>query len=480
MKKILTILFVGSLLSCTDHFTELNTDKKSLASVPGGSLFNNAMERFYHTMNNTNVNFNVFRLYAQYMAQTTYPEESQYNMVQRNLPDNWFQRIYRDALVDLKEARRIIAAEETNASTAPVQKNKLAVITINEVHMWHTMVDLFGDIPYTQALDFENPNPVYDDAQTIYNDLFSRLDQAIADLDGNYASFSAAEDLVNQGDTGAWIKAANSLKLRMAMRIADVDPAKSKSMAEAAVAAGVFSSLDESLSMEYIAAAPYTYPSYEDFVISGRSDYVAANTLTDKMNELNDPRRPKYFRQNLGEGVYEGGIYGTANSFPNSTQLGTHFYSATTPGVAISCSEIEFLKAEGAARGYAMGGTAEELYNSAVTASVLEWGGTEEEAAAYLAQPAVAYATATGDWKQKIGVQKWIALFGNGGIEGWTTWRLLDFNGFNVPEGLTFEDIPKRLIYPINEATLNGTNLQAAISAIGGDTPKTRLFWDKY
>ena len=192
MKKILTILFVGSLLSCTDHFTVLNTDKKSLASVPGGSLFNNAMERFYHTMNNTNVNFNVFRLYAQYMAQTTYPEESQYNMVQRNLPDNWFQRIYRDALVDLKEARRIIAAEETNASTAPVQKNKLAVITINEVHMWHTMVDLFGDIPYTQALDFENPNPVYDDAQTIYNDLFSRLDQAIADLDGNYASFSAA------------------------------------------------------------------------------------------------------------------------------------------------------------------------------------------------------------------------------------------------------------------------------------------------
>ncbi len=478
MKKIIAILFIGTLLSCTDHFADLNTDKKSLASVPGESLFNNAMERFYHTANNNNVNFNVFRLYAQYMAQTTYPEESQYNMVQRTIPDNWYQRIYRDALVDMKEARRIISAQETNATTAPIQKNKLAIMTVNEVHMWSTLVDLFGDIPYSQALDFENPNPVYDDAQTIYNDLITKLDQAINDIDVTSASFAASEDLVNQGDTGAWKKAANSLKLRLAMRIADVDAAKAKTLAESAVASGVFSSLSEDLSMEYISAAPYTHPAYEDFVLSGRSDYVGSNTLIDKMNALNDPRRAVYFDNNLGDGVYEGGVYGTANSFPNSTHVGSFFYTATSPGIMISCSEVEFLKAEGAARGFNMGGSVEELYNKAIKTSIMEWGLSSEAADTYLAQESVAYATAAGDWKQKIGTQKWISLFANGGIEGWTTWRLMDIDGFNVPEGLTYDDIPKRLIYPINEATLNGTNLKAAASKIGGDTPKTKIFWD--
>ncbi len=479
MKKIIAILFIGSLLSCTDNFGELNTDKKSLASVPGGSLFNNAMERFYHALNNSDVNTNVFRMYAQYHAQTTYPEESQYQMVQRNIPDNWYQRIYRDALVDMKEARRIISAEETNAATAPVQKNKLAVITVNEVHMWMTLVDLFGNIPYSQALDFENPNPVYDDAKTIYYDLISKLDQAISDLDVSAASFPANEDLVNQGDTEMWLKSANSLKLRMAMRIADSDAAKAKTMAESAVASGVFSSLSENLSMEYTSAAPYTFPAYEDFVLSGRSDFVAANTLVDIMNNLNDPRRSAYFSQNLGAGIYKGGVYGTANSFPNSTQIGDFFYTATSPGITISCSEVEFLKAEGAARGFNMGGTAEELYDNAIKTSILEWGGSTADADAYLSQESVAWGTAAGDWKQKLGIQKWISLYVNG-FEGWSTWRLMDFEGFNVPDGLTYNDIPKRLIYPINEATLNGTNMKAAAAAIGGDTPQSKVFWDMH
>ncbi len=477
MKKLLVILFLGTLVSCTDHFAELNTDKKSPASVPGEALFNSGMERFYHRLNNANVNTNVFRLYAQYWAQTTYPEESQYQMVGRSIPDRWFSTIYKDALKDLDEAKKIIAAESTNSETAPVQKNKLAIISINEVHMYATLVDLFGNVPFTQALDFENPNPAYDDAKTIYYAIIDQLDQAIADLDVTKASFSASDDLLNQGDTGMWKKAANSLKLRLAMRIADTDAAKAKSMAEAAVASGVFSSTSEDLSMEYISAAPYTNPAYEDLVLSGRSDFVAANTIIDKMVALNDPRLPLYFDQNLGDGVYEGGIYGTANSFPNATHMGARLYSATTPGVSISCSEVEFLKAEGAARGFNMGGTAEELYNKAVTAAIVEWGGTAADADAYLAQESVAYSTAAGDWKMKIGTQKWISLFNNG-LEGWTTWRQFDLDFFNVPEGLTYNDIPKRLIYPIAEATLNGSSLSAAASAIGGDTPQTKIFWD--
>ena len=135
MKKILIIALVGLFVSCTDQFEELNTDKKNPASVTGESLFNNGTERFYQILNNSSVNTNVFRLYSQYWSQCQYPEESQYNMVTRNIPDNWFARIYRDGLNDLNEAKRIISAKATNAETAPVQANKLAIIEITEVQM---------------------------------------------------------------------------------------------------------------------------------------------------------------------------------------------------------------------------------------------------------------------------------------------------------------------------------------------------------
>ncbi len=478
MKKIIVLLIAGLVFGCTDDFEDLNNDKKNPASVTGESLFNNATERFYHVLNNANVNTNVFELYAQYWAQTTYPDESQYNQITRNIPDNWFARLYRDSLKDLVEAKRLISAQETNSQTAPIQKNKLAIIAINEAQIYTTLVDLFGDIPYTQALDFANPNPKYDDAKTVYYSQIDSLNQAIANLTPTAASFEANSDLVNQGNTMMWLKSANSLKLRLAMRLVDVDLPKAKTMAESAYKGGVFSNVSENLSVEYTMNAPYTFPAYEDLELSGRSDYVAANTIVGIMNNLKDPRRQFYFQENLGDGVFKGGIYGSANAFTNFSSPGEYFYTANTPGVVLRYSELLFLRAEGAQLGFDMGGTAEELYAMAITASIEEWGGTMADAKAYLAQPEVAWATATGDWRQKIGLQKWLALYGNG-LEGWTTWRLLDFTGFNVPEGMTKEDIPNRVIYPIGEATLNGTNVKAAATAIGGDMAKTKIFWDK-
>jgi hypothetical protein len=143
-------------------------------------------------------------------------------------------------------------------------------------------------------------------------------------------------------------------------------------------------------------------------------------------------------------------------------------------------SEVEFLLAEAAERGFAVDGTAEEHYNKAVEASILYWGGTGSDVTAYLAQSNVNYTTAAGTYKEKIGIQTWIALY-NRGIEAWTGWRKFDFpailppTGGSVPVGLT---IPVRLIYPINEQTLNGENREAAATSIGGDLASTKLFWD--
>ena len=108
------------------------------------------------------------------------------------------------------------------------------------------------------------------------------------------------------------------------------------------------------------------------------------------------------------------------------------------------------------------------------------WGVPDAMIDDYLLNPDVAYATAAGDWKQKIGTQHWLALY-NRGFEGWTVWRRLDFTGFNAPPLLTYDDIPERFIYPIEEATLNRANLDQAIQLLGGpDDANTKVFWDVY
>ncbi len=112
-------------------------------------------------------------------------------------------------------------------------------------------------------------------------------------------------------------------------------------------------------------------------------------------------------------------------------------------------------------------------------ASMNYWGVSDSDAAVYLAQSRVAYSSATGNYKQKIGIQKWLGLFDRG-VEAWAEWRRLDFPVLNVPEDKTYEEIPVRMPYPYYDITMNKENYEAEASAIGGDKATTKLFWDKY
>jgi hypothetical protein len=120
--------------------------------------------------------------------------------------------------------------------------------------------------------------------------------------------------------------------------------------------------------------------------------------------------------------------------------------------------------------------TAKEYYDAAVTESILMWGGTGAQASTYLAQPDVAYDTAPGTWKEKIALQKWIALYDQG-FEAWTTYRIYDAPVMNIAEGAGTTP-PNRYTYPIDEFSLNEENVKAAGAAIGGDVLMTQVFWD--
>lgn len=475
MKKILILLFVGFLAGCsTDHFEELNTDKKNPSVIPAEPLFTNAVRNFADRMQSCNVNENVYRLYAQYWAQTTYPDESQYNMVARNIPDGLWREMYRDVLRDLQESKKLLEAAATppDAASLAAKANKLAIIDVMEVLAYSVLVDNFGDVPYTEALNDAIFLPKYDDARTIYDDLVVRLQDDITTLNGGGGSFSGSEDPIYGGDVALWDKFANSLLLKLGMRYADVDAAKAQAIVGSV--GEVITTNAENFAIKYYDSDPNTNPLWRSLVQSGRNDFVPANTLVDMLNGLNDPRLAIWMTP-TDTTAYIGGVYGTANAYSSYAHLSSVMTNPSLDGVLMSASEVEFLLAEAAARGFGVSGTAEEHYNDAVTLSIMEWGGTEAMAADYLAQADIAYGA--GDWKTQIGTQKWLAMFNNG-FEGWNTWRIFDLGFFNVPDGLSAGDIPTRLIYPISEATLNGGSLSAAAGKMGGDSASGKIFWD--
>src|SRR5687768_7781032 len=177
-KFILTLLITCVFIACDDRLEDLNKPTKAAVVAPAETLFANGVNEMFYMMNNSNTNINVFRLYAQYWAQTTYPDESQYNMVTRRNPDNFWRGAYRDALKDLDEARRItIETADELALPQEVVNNRLAIIDISKVYGFAALVDAFGPIPYSEALDEDILQPKYDDDEEVYNNLITLLDE---------------------------------------------------------------------------------------------------------------------------------------------------------------------------------------------------------------------------------------------------------------------------------------------------------------
>ena len=484
MKKILVILSFFLLSISCGKLEDLNKNIKDPASVPGETLFTNAQRRLVNQVVSTNVNLNNFRLFVQYWTETTYTDESNYDLTTRTTPDNLWDLFYISALKNFDESAKVIAATPIPAGEdAAVKQNKLAIIEVMEVYCFDVLVETFGNIPYSDALDINKPLPKYDDGMTVFKALLVRLDAAISKLNTASGSFGVADNIYG-GNVARWIKFANSLKLRMGLVIADVDNGTAKTVVESA-SANVISSNADNAKVIYLSAAPNTNPLYIDLVASARHDFVPTSIIIDEMNSLNDPRLPLYFTQvdtstvtGVEKLAYSGGVYGSSNDFLAYSHVADLIQTPQFPGTLFDYAEVEFLLAEAVERGFAVGGTAAQHYNTAITASIEDWGGTEAQATAYLANPKVAYATATGTWQQKIGIQSWVGYY-NRGFEAWTQWRKLDYPLLE-PGADALSAIPLRYTYPIEEQTLNGANWKTASTAIGGDAVDTKLFWDKF
>lgn len=509
--KSLTVVFTAMLLAgplaCTDKFDGLNTPEHLITE---GQIDVNLLGQAFAQSQYFGLNALTFQvgqnlyadLYAQYFS-TTHPNfnSDQFQDVGAWTSSNW-SNFYSSPAVQLD-----LVLKNTEGSQAVAN----AMAKVWKVEIYHRITDYFGPIIYSQFGNKETSTG-YDSQKDVYTNFFKTLDEAVAVFKANPgATAFAAHDQIYAGSADKWLKMANSLRLRLAVRIAYVEPALAKTEAEKAVTAGVFTANSESA---------FVLSTANSINILSRITYInefrMSATMQSVLEGYNDPRVSEYFLPTVTGGGYKGlrnGLPAQLKSSALNNQysfVGTKWLSigrtgTTTPNRVISASEVYFLRAEGALRGWNMGGNAQDLYNTGIRMSLTErTTASGAQIDAYITSTSTPTAIAD-QWNtpamsdipvlyaaggsferrlEQIITQKWIALYPDG-WEAWSERRRTGYpKGYPIINSLN-SDIPvtgsmKRLMFSVNEYSTNAVATAAAVTLLGGpDKNTTRLWWDK-
>lgn len=489
VKSTLLVASFGLVLSCQKRFDVVNTDPNNSTVTATSFLLTNAQKTMMDLTWDEWFNGRRGNQLAQYWASNQYSAESRYAL-RVNITNTYWSRFYSRALQDLEEIIRLNQNAPEDYIGFGQTENQIAIARTMQAWLYQNMTDSWGPIPFSEALGgAEFPNPKYDSQEEVYMGLIDMLNDAIAQFDDTDNSVKG--DMIYNGDITKWKKLANSLKMRVAIRMADVKSAEAATAISEAITSGVMTSNADNALFPYMNGAPNNNPLAEDF--KTRNDFAASNTMVDELTRLADPRIGFYYEPAVNSGTFVGEVYGLTEADAALTpdadisQRNSQVLAETAPGIFMDYAQVEFMLAEAAERGISGAGSAAAHYDAGITASMEYWdnAGTlsATDIANYIAQPEVDYATliANGEtWREVIGRQKWIALYMQG-IQGWSEYRRLDFGILQAPAGGTLmgSGIPNRMIYPVDEQTLNGEQYQAGVALLNGpDSYDTKLWWD--
>jgi hypothetical protein len=459
---ILSVLAALTATTACGDLTSINDNPNGPTDVQPPSMLSNALQTVVDRVDGPNNNLDTRGggLWVQYYAEIQYRDEDKY-IVRPGVDGEW--GMYSGPLEDFQ---RMI-----NKGVAAGVPNWEAVGRIMKSYVFSVMTDAMGDIPYSEAFQERALlTPKYDTQQAIYTALFADLAKASQQIDPAGIGFSSG-DIMYGGDMTTWQKFANSLRLRLAMHLANVAPATAQSEALAAVTAGVFASNDDNAQLMYLASAPNQNPIYTNVHVDKRDDYGMSKTLVDSLLSWNDPRLPVFAQLNKDTIVANRTYQGLPNGLNDGAGPALFYISRfgafwretpAAPLALLTYSEVLFLEAEAAERGW-ISGNAAQLYADAIRASMEQYGIATTAIDAYLAQPRVVYTPGAAGLTQ-IAYQKWVSLFMQG-MEGWTEVRRTGVPALVPGPNAVLTKIPERLPYSDNEAVLNKANLDAAVAA---------------
>ncbi len=379
--------------------------------------------------------------------------------------------------------------QQTIESTSPVDIVVGAITKISKVYLFTGLSDLYGQIPYSEAGLMDVQFPKYDTQQFVYNDGFVLIDEAIASLSSQISADVQLpkDDRVYGGDVSKWIRFANSLKLRLAMRLRDVDNGTSASKTVEAIqhSGGLISNHDQSATIENFGGAGPEHSIYQ----MRNEPFRMAKFFVDYLIGTNDPRLPIW----ADPAVNGGGYVGVDNSlidFPNNDNFSklsaNNIFQQDLEDIILMYSESEFLKAEAYLIGHGVGkdlNVASDAYRAGIKASLEYWGVAESDVTTFLAQDFATLRGSEDAMLKQIAEQKWVSLF-LAGTELWSEVRRLDYPIYpsraGVPgyfQGDTNGRMPTRMDYPEDEASLNAENYDLANS----NYPRviaSKVWWD--
>ena len=465
---VLLALTATSLVitSCRQEL-DINVDPNnpSQASLPG--LLSGSQVGFAFALGGegTRMPASIVQHYAGHRAQPL--DYAQYRITSSATDGTW-TALY-NTLMDMKELENKAAA---SGSQAYVGVSKLL-----QAHAFSVITDMFGDVPFSEALQGRtNITPAYDKQENIYPALITMIDEGLTALSAGTETISG--DVVYGGDVAKWKKYGNSLKLRLLNHLSSRQPNAAANFL-ASNPSLIETSVDDA-KVAFGSVAANANPIYQFDVLSGRSDQAVSSTIVDKMKALSDPRVGVYFEpvanNVLGlKGQYLGNAPGNdeEDSKKNRySRVGSAYASIKAPVVLMSAAEVNFIKAEVYHRASDL--RAQAAYQAAITQDFAALG-LSSSAAAYLANANVAY----NGTLQRIMEQKWITMF-QASYESWVDWRRTGFPVLTpAASNATSNVIPRNLPYPDVEINSNRANL---VAGPGIPIPYTglsnRVWWD--
>ena len=391
-----------------------------------------------------------------------------------------------------------------------------AVAQIIKVAAVHKAADTYGPIPYSKAGQEGSTDAEYDSQEDVYKAMLKELDEAVHTLaNGGHDVFSKY-DIIYEGNYTKWCKFANSLMLRLAMRIVYANPTLAKHYAEKALTNpyGVIENTKEAAKLSKGAGVSLRNPLV---IINGSyNDVRMVAEISSYLKGYNDPRIASYFVKAKNNGIED--YYAVRTNIPSIDDYLSKEKSSSlnvedaTPIYIMKASEVYFLRAEGALRGWNMGGgTAQSYYEKGITTSFEENDLSASQAATYIANstnvPAnfvdalhpeydtPATSTITIKWEtgasnfernlERIITQKYLAIYPDG-QEAWSEYRRTGYPHI-FPAVLTATDCdvdgnlrPTRIPYSNDEYVKNLENVKKAVQLLNGaDNGATRVWWDK-
>ena len=456
------------ITSCRQEL-DINVDPNnpSQATLPGLLSGSQVGLAFALGGEGTRMPASIVQHYAGHRAQPL--DYAQYRITSSATDGTW-TALY-NTLMDMKEMENKAAASGNQAY--------LGVSKILQAHAFSVITDLFGDIPFSEALQGRaNITPAYDRQEDIYPALITMIDDGVTALRAGTETIKG--DIVYRGDVTKWEKFANSLKLRLLNHLSSRQPNAAANFL--ATNPSLIDTSADDAKVAFGSVASNANPIHQFDVISGRKDQAVASTIVDKMKALSDPRVSLYFKP-IAENDHglRGQYFGNApgNDVGDTgesrySRVGSAYASVKSPVVLMSAAEVNFIKAEVYYRA-SNAASAQAAYQAAITQDFAALGLSSSSAAAYLANANVAY----NGTLQRIMEQKWITMF-QASYESWVDWRRTGFPVLTpAASNATSNVIPRNLPYPDVEINSNRANL---VAGPGVPIPYTglsnRVWWD--